>query len=523
MRNMQTPEPVSRPPAFNHGTQDRSTAKAYHSPELRRANSRLSTGTLAQLATAGGMGNVNGPNANQQRRDYEDGVLSGPSVYQHDHSLGMSTNYMDSRQGLNPTGPNGNLNLPAQDNSSQRSRSPGGLGPPGPYLQNPSSSSRSSSRPGTSEGRRSPYPPGQQGQPPRSPNPQQTSFRPEQTRAPPGGMPGGPPGGPMGAPGPYGGRGRGRPPPPGAPGHRPPPPNGPPDQYGNYRPGPGGPPPPGGRGAPPQNVHPHRKPLPRQTNSITPNDIIDHYTSDPYRGGPPPPGRGPAAPPYQQGPRYGGMNGPNDGEDRPRAGVMKTVGGAEPPVQRPGGFDIPEVNFGPTINYGASAVPSQQAQGPAEHNVPGQQQGYNYSSEQSRYGPGPGSGHGSGPPPPDQARQETVDSQKRTMAWQPGGSYAGSAPVAGQRALTPEQYVQHRAGAGPPPGYGSGPGGRQPSPQPPYPGPGAGPPPPQHGSPGPGNSFSRPLRAGSESPSLPPQGQYGAGHAQNTPYQGQAF
>lgn len=41
MRNMQTPEPVSRPPAFNHGPQARPTSKAYHSPELRRANSRL--------------------------------------------------------------------------------------------------------------------------------------------------------------------------------------------------------------------------------------------------------------------------------------------------------------------------------------------------------------------------------------------------------------------------------------------------------------------------------------------------
>ncbi|PHH91438.1 hypothetical protein CDD83_446 [Cordyceps sp. RAO-2017] len=59
MRHMQTPEPVSRPPAFNHGPQARPTSKAYHSPELRRANSRLSSTTLDQMAKAGGISNAN--------------------------------------------------------------------------------------------------------------------------------------------------------------------------------------------------------------------------------------------------------------------------------------------------------------------------------------------------------------------------------------------------------------------------------------------------------------------------------
>lgn len=504
MRSLHTPEPVSSPPVFNHNSQARPTSKPYHSPELRRANSRLSSSTLAQMATAGGMGNPNDGGRPSYSRDGEDGVFPGTAVYSHDPSLGTYTNYGNPREGPNPgnqeRSPAKNLPPPALQIPNQQSRGP--MGPPSPYGQNPNS------RPGTSEGRRSPYPPGQG--PPRSPNPQQQGFRPDQTRPPPG--PGGPPG-------PYG---RGRPPP-----GQGPPPNGPPGQYGNYRPGPGGPPPPsgpGGRGGPPPG-HPHRKPVPRQTNSITPDHIIDHYTSDGYRGGPPPGyDRRPPPPPHMQGPGSVGPNGNND-EERPRAGVMKTVGGGEPPMQRNQEFDMPEVNFGPTINYAASNVPRKHVPGPAEPAMRSQPQGY-YSSEPQPYAQAPRSGHG---------RQESVGSGQR-MAWQPAGTYttsaSGSGPGQGSqaRALTPEQYVQHRAAANSPQ-YGAnlaaggqgGMGPRTPSPQALYPGAGrggAGPPPPPHG--GPGGSFSRPL--GPPSPGIPPQRPYGAGQAPNqAPYQGQAF
>lgn len=42
--------------------------------------------------------------------------------------------------------------------------------------------------------------------------------------------------------------------------------------------------------------------------------------------------------------------------ERPRAGVLKTVGSEPPvpPVPHASGYDIPDVDFGPTINYGAS-------------------------------------------------------------------------------------------------------------------------------------------------------------------------
>ncbi|KAJ6446102.1 PH domain-containingprotein [Purpureocillium lavendulum] len=94
MRSMQTPEPVSRPPAFNHGAQARPTSKAYHSPELRRANSRLSSTTLAQLAKAGGIAHAGDM---PSRRGGDDGVLSGPSVQPHANPTGRQD---DSPPGL---------------------------------------------------------------------------------------------------------------------------------------------------------------------------------------------------------------------------------------------------------------------------------------------------------------------------------------------------------------------------------------------------------------------------------------
>lgn len=55
MQRMQTPEPVNAPPAFAHGGGSRPQQTPYHSPDLRRATSRLSSSTLAQLATANGL------------------------------------------------------------------------------------------------------------------------------------------------------------------------------------------------------------------------------------------------------------------------------------------------------------------------------------------------------------------------------------------------------------------------------------------------------------------------------------
>ncbi|GAO17792.1 hypothetical protein UVI_02049410 [Ustilaginoidea virens] len=478
MRSLQSPEPVSPPPAFNHASQDHPTSKAYHSPELRRANSRLSNSTLAQMVNASGLSSANNPQGQYPTgSDGEDGVYPGSTNYSHDRMVGFYARNGDTREDQTIANqdrqPRNHLSPPALDIPNQRSRSP--MGPPSPYGLG------ENSRPGTSDSNRPPHPPGQGG-PPRSPNPHQQGFRPDQAAPSPG--PGGPPGS----------YGRGRPPP----GQRPPP-NGAPGQHANMRPGPGG------RGGPPPG-HAHRKPVPRQTNSITPDHIIDHYTSDSFPGGAPVFERRPAPPPHGQGPAFGGSNGLND-EERPRAGVLKTVAGGEPPLQREAEFNVPEVNFGPTLNYGAFTVSRKQPPKSVEHGATSQVSG-NHCSEQKSFASGHQQGH---------ARRESKDSVQRTMAWQPSGSYARSwsSSSSGGRALTPEQYVQHRA-LGPCPPFGTNPAGapqvigpRTATPQPLYPGAGrqeAGPPTPLHGMPG---SLSRPM--GPPSPRMPPQGQYGPG------------
>ncbi len=49
------PAPVMAPPAFAHEPGARPATRPYHSPELRRANSRMSTTTLSQLADSGNL------------------------------------------------------------------------------------------------------------------------------------------------------------------------------------------------------------------------------------------------------------------------------------------------------------------------------------------------------------------------------------------------------------------------------------------------------------------------------------
>lgn len=389
MRSMNTPEPVSQPPAFhNHGAQDRSVQKAYHSSELRRANSRLSSGTLAQMATANGVNfKDNDPNGPHGRAPP---MPPGPAG-QHPSapSAGSYPNSNDAREAPGPNqgrGP-GNPPPPFNDNSRSRSPMPNGPGPHG-------------------------GPGGPNSRPPNGP---------------PGNMRPGP-GGPGG--------GRGRPPP----GHGGPPP----PPHGDYRQRPPGPPGPGGPGGPPGRPGPDgRKPLPMRgpppPNMSDTDDIIDAYSDA---------APGPRPPPHGAG-GYGGM------EDRPRAGVMKTVAGGEPPMQPRSQFDIPDVNFGPTVNYGAGGGP------PPRKHVPGPGEG----GPRGPGGPGPGgpmqqrpytpngnpNGRNSPMPPAGE------DASRKPMAWQPGGSSAGS----GGPGLSPEQFVQQRAG-----NYGPG---RGPSPQPAYP------------------------------------------------------
>ncbi|KAL0936492.1 PH domain-containing protein [Colletotrichum truncatum] len=81
-RIMESPEPVAAPPAFNYGPQSKPAGKPFHSPDLRRATSRLSTTTLSQLATAGGFAIP--PNdrseSSPEGRVGEDAAAPNPSV-----------------------------------------------------------------------------------------------------------------------------------------------------------------------------------------------------------------------------------------------------------------------------------------------------------------------------------------------------------------------------------------------------------------------------------------------------------
>ncbi|KJZ72592.1 hypothetical protein HIM_07951 [Hirsutella minnesotensis 3608] len=447
MRSMHTPEPVSRPPAFNHGPQARPISRAYHSPELRRANSRLSSTTLDQMAKAGAMSNADGMPPSMRG---EDGVLAGPSVFPHADSARMFANSHGSREALSPPlsdPPTGRLPIPPSAMANQRSRSPMGHPPQG--HPNQMYDPNQLQRPLTAEDRR---PPQQQGGPPRSPNMQHPNMQHPNMqhpnmRPPPGGPPP---------------QGRGRPQ------QRPPPGHGPPYQESQ---GPHGPvsgprpfPGPQGRGAPPPNfVHPQRKPLPAKAHqSLTPNDIIDHYVSDGHRGGPPMDRRPPPMP------QYGGP-----------------------------GPDMNSSNFGPPGPHNAGPVPRKMAPPSMDPSYPDRSrrpqptdQGPPFNGRQS-----PGVMHPS-------VRQDYEDRVNGVPGRHPGNLPIGSAP---QRPLPSPQY-SHAGGLAP--GSQGAMGPRTASPQPYYAaGRGGSPLPHQGGQMSPTeampNSFSRPMRQEMDSPADP--------------------
>lgn len=136
--------------------------------------------------------------------------------------------------------------------------------------------------------------------------------------------------------------------------------------------------------------------------------------------------------------------------ERPRAGVLRTVGDSgqgDPRAAQGRGFDIPDINFGPTINYGASNVPRNKTPTPlSPPAAPGMQPQRPYSPSGPRKSPGVTNpsqveyGH---------SRQESDDTIRRNVAWQPGMAIGGGR----DGALSPEQFVQQRAAAAATPMY----------------------------------------------------------------------
>lgn len=377
---IRTPEPVVRPSTLMRDPQDRPSNTPYNSVELRRANNRLSSGTLAQMAKAGGLALPQVPDILDDEEEDEEFYDAPPPVPIHGGGAGFYSSENRSAHSLNPPPSHHSHHShhsyhsyhsyqdgdrPATNHShrSNNQRQPSPYGPRAPYDH----------RPSTGDEPHSPY----QAQRPQPPA-HATSY-----------------------------------------------PN---DQYGSYSPGSGQRPYSGSGGSPGYSQgHPQRKPLPMRPGapysnkhqSITPNDIIDHYTTQSrahYDSFLPP------QPPLHL--EFGDeLQQPF--VDRPRAGVLKTVGGADPEAHYSPGFEIPDVNFGPTVNHAPSVLRK-----PAPH-----------AAEQPI------------PKTPTEPRVGHSRQDSATMPWHP----ASPASPTSQRSfrLTPQQYVQQRASIASAP-YGHG-------------------------------------------------------------------
>ncbi|KAK7943473.1 Protein SKG3 [Apiospora aurea] len=503
MRALQTPEPVSQPPAFSHAPGARPNQRPYHSPEMRRANSRMSVNTLQQLAQAGGIGGVGeqqGWNA-EKLGERANGPLAvpqadqrGPPVPAHGPSSGMAANagYRDNGnqdQPHSPALPPPGLRLNTKPSKSSLNHE---MYPPSPVFRGPSPGSR----PQTPDRRSPAYGPGAgpgfdrpppgRGQPPHMMNgrgPPPGNMGPPPGRGPPG--PGGPP--------PHMGRGgyRGPPPGPGGPGSRPTTPGG------SRRPPPA-----------PVNTSPpiHRKPLPTRSDSLQsrlddsvpassaassngsftraldPTVLAQIHASNSSSRSTPPPQQLPDLPQGivpEQG-VIGVMRRKNTGQsyassydstespdyastrpsidtapsverqvDKPRAGVLRTVGDESHNASRP---DIPNVDFGPTFNFANPArnkTPTPGFASPAPSFSPGPRSFSPAPLQPMRKSPVPEVSHNR-----QQSQSAIIEdsSNRQSVVWQPAGAQQGS-DSSGSRGLSAEQFVQQRAVAASTPLY----------------------------------------------------------------------
>lgn len=473
MRNMQTPEPVQAPPTFARPAEARPANRPYHSAELRRANSRLSSNTLHQMAKAGNVAISQDVYAEEARRSGDDGRPAPPMgppahrgalpMHPYANQAGADANASGSREALTSPGYSqggSGLSSPAVPLAQKRSKSPLGR-PYGHPNLDPRSASQENMNHNYGGGARSPGPlpgGGSESQFPYRGPPAERGKSPARDQLP--------------------------------------------SQHSN------------------QGIH--RKPLPQQFESQAQNsrdetshseadagsydgyaalddgdmDLVQAYLRDDS------PTREPQQPPMvRQGTERGGLSSRYDdasstaspdyastktkrsmdndeAAERPRAGVLRTVGGSDPSEARPdtrqNEYDIPEVNFGPRINYAQrqspGGMPTQQpmGRGPAIPNHGPGQKPRPYPP--AAYGPMQGGG----------MRDENMHS--RNIAWRPGMATPGGHSSHG---MSPEQFVRQQAavanqplrpgsagghysaaGGAPPPHGGSG--GRPMTPNGPY-------------------------------------------------------
>lgn len=465
MRNLQTPEPVSRPPAFTHQAGEAPKQRLYHSSEMRRANSRMSSNTLSQLAQAGGIegvGKKEGWISERERPNADPNSLpirnaQQPPAAIHTSaarpSLVANTGSIEDMRKIGSSSPALSPPPPTPDVGRQRSASPlhQGMPPPSPGFMRPGPGSRPGT-PGNQEPRH-PLAPGP------GPGPQ---GRPPPGRGPPPNMP-----------------------PPHARGNAmSPPPPGPPNMF--RPPGPGSRPgTPGGRAPPPpMNTSPpmSRKPLPTRGDSLnhghesvpgTPSvssngsftRAIDPVIAAQIRhqNAPTPQssirrqdtGRSTTSSNYDSigSPDYASTRPSTDSGtseasvERPRVGVLRTVGD-ESANNAGAGFDIPSVDFGPTFNYASNAArsktPTSNLPPPPGSISPGPRS-FSPGPLQPRKSPAPESQHARN------ASEDTIQQQRRSVIWQPAPAVSTSSH-SGQ-GISPEQFVQQRAAAASTPLY----------------------------------------------------------------------
>ncbi|KAJ2973044.1 hypothetical protein NUW58_g9040 [Xylaria curta] len=129
--------------------------------------------------------------------------------------------------------------------------------------------------------------------------------------------------------------------------------------------------------------------------------------------------------------------------EKPRAGVLRTVGATEESSPRTGesSFDIPGIDFGPTLNY---------ATAPRNLALLG-----GLGASQTQNSPAPRVQSPVALPQRPQvsdashSRQTSEENVRRSVIWQPAGAVVGS-PGSSGPGLSAEEFVQQRAGASTP-------------------------------------------------------------------------
>ncbi|KAK0672867.1 hypothetical protein QBC41DRAFT_7250 [Cercophora samala] len=411
MQRMMTPEPVNPPPAFAHGTGSRPYPKPQPSPELRREHNRLSDTTLSQLANAGGMGPGGYPDE-QLRGDHAMSPQSGYSGPRGQPVQTQTTSAVTMESNANYNGSREVLTAPATYQAS-----PGSIPPRLDSLQNRSdsplkhsvfgpdsnathhmNSGPSTGPSSTGSGMRptlSPQGPHSSSQDHQQPNGNQT--------APSSGLPSG---------------------------RRTPPPSSRHDMSFNF----------------PERSPIHRKPLPARSTSLEHNN---QEPVSPISFSSPPPNRSEshlddaastASPDYASTHR-GSIELPVRSTERPRIGVLKSTGEDAPlsGVKAGEGYEIPDIDFGRTLNYGAlppGKVLSAPGSSHGTDSGSGMESPRQVITPSGRRSPGPG-------PAYSHLRQESSDSFRRSVAWQPGAVPGSTA--SNDRSISPEQFVQQRA------------------------------------------------------------------------------